>query len=222
MAAILPPAFLFRYEFPVRLVEELSGPDSVSEHLIEADRLPSPRELNAETEFADVRLGWNSKGFACAVEVMGKSAPLDCRFDHPTESDGLQLWIDTRNTQSIHRAGRFCHHFVFLPVGGGRGRKQPVAAQLPIARAREESPLVDSAVLGVAADVRTDGYSLRVWLPAETMHGFDPEASPKLGFYYAVRDAELGVQTLTVGDEFPYAHDPSLWSTLELVDPSRS
>jgi hypothetical protein len=32
-----------------------------------------------------------------------------------------------------------------------------------------------------------------------------------------VRDAELGDASLTVGPEFPYAHDPSLWSTLELV-----
>ena len=29
------------------------------------------------------------------------------------------VWIDTRNTQNIHRAGRFCHRFAFLPVGAG-------------------------------------------------------------------------------------------------------
>ncbi len=32
-----------------------------------------------------------------------------------------------------------------------------------------------------------------------------------------MKDAELGEQFLTVGREFPYDHDPSLWSTLELT-----
>jgi hypothetical protein len=48
------------------------------------------------------------------------------------------------------------------------------------------------------------------------LNGFDPEANPLLGFYYFLRDAELGEQFLTVGHEFPFPHDPSLWSTLEL------
>ncbi len=49
------------------------------------------------------------------------------------------------------------------------------------------------------------------------LHGFDPEQNPRLGFCYAVRDAELGEQVLSVGADFPYAEDPSLWSVLELV-----
>jgi hypothetical protein len=39
---------------------------------------------------------------------------------------------------------------------------------------------------------------------------------PRLGFCYAVMDRELGWQTFTVGPEFPFAEDPSLWGTLEL------
>ena len=30
------------------------------------------------------------------------------------------------------------------------------------------------------------------------------------------RDSERGEQTLSVGSEFPYAEDPSLWQVLEL------
>jgi len=33
-----------------------------------------------------------------------------------------------------------------------------------------------------------------------------------------VRDAELGLQTLSISDEFPFAADPSLWQSIELVD----
>ena len=57
---------------------------------------------------------------------------------------------------------------------------------------------------------------MEAFLPAVVLNGFDPEQNPRLGFYYAIRDAELGEQTLTVGSDFPYADDPSLWSVLEL------
>jgi hypothetical protein len=59
---------------------------------------------------------------------------------------------------------------------------------------------------------------LEAWLPASVLNGFDPAAQPQLGFYYSVVDAELGLQALSVGDDFPYASDPSLWSVLLLSD----
>lgn len=217
MAALLPPAFLFRYMFPVRLVAGVTGASDVRGQIIDSDRLPSPLELNGEDSFASVAVIANADGLGVSFSINGKAAPTVCDVANPVETDGMQLWIDTRNTQSIHRAGRFCHHFVFLPQGTGRGKKKPFATQLPIARAKEDAPLVDDGVLDVASKIRKDGYDLDIWLPAETMHGYDLEASPRLGFYYAVRDAELGLQTLTVGDEFPYSHDPSLWSTLEIA-----
>lgn len=61
------------------------------------------------------------------------------------------------------------------------------------------------------------GYELEIWTPAECLQGYDRDSNPLLGFYYAVKDAELGEQFLTVGREFPFDHDPSLWSTLELA-----
>ena len=49
------------------------------------------------------------------------------------------------------------------------------------------------------------------------LNGYDPEQNPRLGVYYAVRDAELGEQVLSVGADFPFSEDPSLWGVLELV-----
>ncbi len=88
--------------------------------------------------------------------------------------------------------------------------------QRPIARAREESPLADPADISIAADVAKDGYLLQCWFPASVLHGYDPDATPRLGFYYFLRDEEFGQQYLSVGPEFPFAADPSLWATLEL------
>jgi hypothetical protein len=61
------------------------------------------------------------------------------------------------------------------------------------------------------------GYELEVWFPASSLNGFDPEANVKLGFFYRIRDSELGDQLLAMSNEFPVSDDPSLWVTLELV-----
>ena len=50
------------------------------------------------------------------------------------------------------------------------------------------------------------------------MTGYDPELNPKLGFFAYYSDRKLGEQFLTLDNDFPFANDPSLWSTLELVD----
>jgi len=53
-------------------------------------------------------------------------------------------------------------------------------------------------------------------LPAEVLTGFDPAENPRLGFFYWLKDTELGSQSLTASRDFPVAEDPSLWSVLEL------
>ena len=60
------------------------------------------------------------------------------------------------------------------------------------------------------------GYRVEAFLPAAVLNGFDPEQNPRLGFFLAVRVAELGDHLLSGGPEFPYWEDPSLWSVLEL------
>jgi hypothetical protein len=216
---VLPPAFLFRYALPVRRLAD-AGPDAVAAELPGEYRLPQPALLSGGGAFAVVKLGWNNAGLAVGVEVSGKTQRPHRDPLRSADSDGLQVWIDTRDTQSIHRASRFCHHFCLLPTSPAHSRPEPIAVQLPIARAREDVSLADPDAIPVHCDLLDDGYRLRAWIPAEVLHGYDPESTPRLGFYYSVRDAELGVQTLTVDDDFPYTHDPSLWSTLELVDAS--
>jgi hypothetical protein len=63
---------------------------------------------------------------------------------------------------------------------------------------------------------RKEGYLLEAIIAASALHGYDPENHPRLGFFYWIRDLELGDQTLTVGPDFPFWEDPSLWCTLQL------
>jgi hypothetical protein len=180
-------------------------------------RLPWLGELDGRPDFADVRLAWHPTGIAVTVEVRGRSNPLNCLPSAASISDGLHVWFDTRNTQTVHRATKFCHQFCLLPTGGGTKQSEPVAVQIPLARSREETTLADVSRIRLRSNNQKDGYRLEAWLPAEIFVGFDPESHSRLGFHYVVRDRDLGDQTLAVGTEFPADSDPSLWQTIELL-----
>ncbi len=219
MNSVVPPSLLFRYALPVRQLKSLPPPAKARRipSLTERYSLPDIASLNGSVRFGDVRVAWNPKGLAIAVVVAGRSAPLACNPDAPTESDGLQIWLDTRNTQTIHRATRFCHQFCLLPARETGPAEQPWAGQVEIARAREQV-LCSNDDIRIASVARADGYALQAWLPAAVLTGFEPGTSPQLGFYYHLKDSELGDQFLSVGDDFPFASDPSLWATLDLQD----
>lgn len=212
---LLPARFLFRFAVPC-LYEAALGTKRPGELAVE-HRLPALGELEGQASFADVRAAWSEAGVAFSVRVEGKKQPSWCRETRLEDSDALQVWIDTRDTHNIHRATRFCHRFVFLPGGAGRNYQQPIADQLLVDRARENANPVRPGQLQIASEKRVDGYVLSAFIPAAALTGFNPADHPRLGFTYFVFDRELGRQYFSVGDEFPFAADPSLWGTLELV-----
>ncbi len=212
---LLPERFLFRFAVPCRYREVLWDDSGIG--LDESHRLLGLGELEGRPAPADVRAAWNETGLAFSARVAGKKQKPWCRASRPEDSDGLQLWIDTRDVHNIHRATRFCHWFVFLPHGGGRGAGLPLGEMLPINRARDAPNPVSARHLKVRGEKRVDGYLMEVFIPADALTGFDPAEHPRLGFTYAVLDRELGEQTFGAGSPMPYQEDPSLWATLELV-----
>ena len=213
--SLVPKRFLFRFSTPCLYRENLwtaKGAGLDAKH-----RLVSFAELEGLPIPADVRAAWSESGLAISVEVRGKKQAPWCRATRPEDSDGLHVWIDTRDVHNVHRATRFCHRFLFMPTGGGRGADQPVAQWLPIHRARAQPQAIKPGSLKVQRKRHTDGYLLEAFLSADALTGFDPVEHPRLGFTYAVVDRELGSQTFSVGSPMPYEEDPSLWATLELV-----
>jgi hypothetical protein len=220
---VVPHRFLFRYSIPVSHAELRAGGMRSFLDLDDAPFLPDIGSLDEASAFAKIQAGWNESGIGFRVSVTGKKMPIAEIPDEPRESDGFQVWLDTRNTQTIHRASRFCHHFAFLPdcapslSRGGRKKGTGAAYQFSIALAKEDVPSTRAGLLRAASQSVPGGYVLDAWIPTECLAGFEPESNPLLGFYYVVRDAELGEQFLAVGRDFPFDHDPSLWSTLELT-----
>lgn len=212
---LLPERLLFRYSLPCRYRHPLWT--SSGAKLDDSHRLPPLAELEGLRCWADVRVAWSEEGLALAAHVRGKRRPPRCDDGRPLESDHLRVWIDTRDTHNVHRATRFCHEFIFLPQGGGRQRRDPCGEQLFIHRAKENARRVPPTALSTRSQILADGYELDVLIPGAVLTGWDPAEHPRVGFTYALRDHELGWQSFSSGDEFPYAEDPSLWATLELA-----
>jgi len=216
--SLVPSRFLFRILFPCLYVKDIPREDDDRMlDLPEVCRIDNFAAMDGQRNFADVRLAWNDLGLAVQVETHGKDQEVQGDASRPRGSDGVTLWIDTRDARSGHRATRYCHQFHFLPAGGGPDRDEPAFVQTKINRALQDAPLTLASGVPYRCQRRRGGYVLEAFLPGAALHGFDPEQNPRMGFYYAVRDAELGDQVLSVGAEFPYWEDPSLWSVLELV-----
>lgn len=216
---MLPSRFLFRFSLPCLHSEVIWSAQGAP--LDERFRLVGLQDLEGAAMFADVRAAWNASGLALSAQVQGKKTAPWCRINRIDDSDSVRVWIDTRDVHNVHRASRFCHQFIALPFGSGARADQPLVQWMPIARARENPNAIAEGLLQARCERQPGGYRLDVFLPAQALTGFDPAEHPRLGFTYAVIDRELGEQTLSAASPLPYQEDPSLWATLELVDPTR-
>ena len=181
-------------------------------------QLPSLGQFEGQNEFVDWRAGWNDEGLYFTVIVTGKQQSMWCRETAMLESDGVQIWLDTRDTHNVHRATRFCHWFLAMPMGGGDTNKEPIFTMLKINRAREDSSTIGSRALKVITSKKKNGYKMSLFIPKAALNGWNMEDHSQLGFSIAVVDRELGWQTIAAGPELPISEDPSLWHSLELVD----
>lgn len=215
----IPKNLMFRYRIPCRYLE--NQPQGLFE--LGADyRLPSLATLEGSPTFADMRIGWRDDGLYMSLKVIGKKQSLWCEETQIHESDGLQVWIDTRATHDVHRATKFCHWMIFLPTGSSKAKTEkstkPVGRCLKINRSREVSPAINRAKLMIESELTSDGYRMSVVIPQLALFGWNPKENPTIGFNYAVCDRELGWQTLAIGPQLPMDEDPSLWQTMILVD----
>jgi hypothetical protein len=206
-------SFLYRFRFPCKYA-------AVGTVLDGAFQLPKVNEL----EDSDVRsnlpydflIGWNDTGLLFSLIVTSKKRSLWCRSTQPEESDGIQICLDTRNIKDIHRASRFCHRLVFMPIGNGREQSQPSAVWLPIHRAKEHPNTIDLSRIKMQSTVSASEYRLDVFLPGKILTGFDPVEYPNLGFHFVVQDQEHGNSYFLAAPPLPHDQDPSLWGTLAM------
>lgn len=211
----VPKNLLFKYRIPCHRFDKKWTKKT---ELGESYKIPSFGKFDVQREFADVRMGWNDTGLYLTVIVDGKKKTPWCRSTALLESDGIQLWIDTRNTGNIHRASKFCHWFLLLPAGGGSRNEEPMATMLKINRAKEDPPVFNPKSIAMSATKKMNDYRLSAFIPGSSIHGWNTDDHRNIGFSFAVIDRELGWQTFAAGPELPINEDPSLWHTLHLID----
>lgn len=215
---LVSPNLLFRYLIPLHKAPRAWSLEGWS--LGKDFRLPCFGAFEGQPPFANVSAAWTEEGIAFEVEVRGKKHPVKCQATRLLESDGIQVWIDTRNMQSVQRATRFCHWFAYLPSGGGARQSQPWGTMLKINRAKEDAKTFSMFQSHAASQVKSDGYRLTFLIPANALTGWNSDEHRRLGLCYAVVDHELGWQTLAADFRWPIAENPSLWHTVELCDAS--
>jgi len=208
-------SFLYRFCFPCQYVP--AGVTVLDEtyRLPNVDRLEDSG-LRSGLPF-DFRIGWNESGLLFSLTVSEKKQSVWCRTTQPDESDGIQICLDTRDIKDIHRASRFCHRLLFMPLGRGQDQAQPTAVWLPIHRAREHPSPIDLLQIRMQSKVASTGYGLNVILPGKVLTGFEPTEHPNLGFHFVVMDREYGNSYFLVAPPLPHDQDPSLWGTLSMV-----
>jgi hypothetical protein len=216
--SLLPQSFWFRLALACPKVESIPRSKGRLLDLPSSCSLPDLGELEGLPSWVRASVGYNTSGLGVAFEVLDKAGPISPEPDRSSGSDGVQVWIDTRDTRNVHRATRFCHRFVATIVPG-KGRSLEVdVAQKPIARAAGDAPTAGAGSVQARAERTLSGWRLELFFPSDSLHGFDPETNRRLGFAYQVTDPDRGEQYLGVGREFPIGEDPSLWATLSLVE----
>jgi hypothetical protein len=218
---LLPQAFWFRVALPCPRIDGVpkskAGAKGRLLDLPASCAVPDLAPLDGRASWSKLRIAWNPKGLALAVEASGSAVSVVSDSDVLMGTPGVEFWVDTRDTRNVHRATRFCHRFTatLVPATSGSGLIVNLAQQ-SIHRAQADAPQCRLETLLTRAERLRSGWRLEMFLPAEALHGFDPDTNRRLGFAYLVTDPDRGDQYLTVGREFPIGEDPSLWATLEL------
>ena len=212
---LVNPASLFRLRLSCPWRERLWPP--AKGRLDTCCQLPGLASLAGVPNLLELAVGWNEAGLGIRASIKGLSGSRWCQPAKPEDSDGLHLWIATRPTGDSHRAGRFCRRLALLPTGGGRQADQPVAVAAQIPRASEPAaPLPEKAVL-LEARNSPSGWQLDAFITGAALPGWDPDESPRLGFFAAAVDRRLGKLPCFAPPEFPWESDPTTWAELQLA-----
>ncbi len=216
MPELVPNRLLFRFEIPLRYRRSVRLDGALSD-FDDALLLPDLGRLEGRESFGRIWMAWNESGLFIACRVEGRKRPFQCDPKQFWKGDNFRLMTDMRDTRDIKRASRYCQQFWFLPAGGGRDGKQPLAGAAPVNRATEDAPLPDQGEILIAGSQRGGVYTMAAHIPAFVLSGFDPNEHRRIGLTYMLEDSDRGQQYLTVGDDLNWYVDPSTWATAVLT-----
>ena len=210
----IPQHMLFRYRLDCPQIDQKWAKML---ELPKTSALPNFWTMGRGEPYGEIRTAWSQDGFYVWLKVKNKRQSVWSRATQILDSDGIQIWLDTRDTHNVHRATKYCHWIFLSPAGNGAKKDQPIATMLKINRAKEDSPSINRVPIKISSEIRKTGYTISAFIPSGCINGWNPDEHRELGFNYSIVDRELGYQPLAIGPELPVAEDPSLWSTIQLL-----
>src|SRR6266851_9298250 len=97
---LVPNRFLFLVAYPCLHVPDMPREDDdCLLELPETCRVDNFAAMDEQRNFADVRLAWNDLGVGLQVEVRGKEQQPQADAARARSSDGVTLWLDTRDAR---------------------------------------------------------------------------------------------------------------------------
>jgi hypothetical protein len=216
MQQVIPPSLLFDFSLTIHRVDEIPKRRKQILNLPETTRLPIPAQLNSVGSDFEIRVAWNPNGLGIAFSVGGRAGPPRGSGKSLKRCDHALLFVDTRHTATVHRAGSYCCGFVAIPCDDEANGKPSLAVRT-IAQQRDLKQTADVRKCSIRSHISSTGYSMEVWLPASQLYGFAevPDIG-HLGFCCLIHDSESGELPLNLGDDFPVTFDPSTWLRLGL------
>jgi len=174
--------------------------------------LPETSEWLAEERFADVAAAWSESGLY--VDIFVDKPFEEAFYPRFSEGDAVELFIDTRDLKTAGFAHRFCHHFLFLPQA-----VQGIQAQeLTHFRTEDTHPHCDPADLQASAEFAKNSYALQLFIPAHSLHGYDPFSFDRIGFTYRIHRYKGKPQHFSLSSHhFSLEQHPRFWATFKLV-----
>ena len=174
--------------------------------------LPNTSEWLAEEHFADVAIAWNESGLF--VDLFVDKAFEEALYPRFDEGDAVELFFDTRDLKTAGFATRFCHQFLFLPQA-----VQGIQAQeLTHFRTEDTHPICDPADLQLTVEFCKKNYELQIFIPAHSLHGYDPASFDRIGFTYRIHRYKGAPQHFSLSSQhFTLEQHPRLWASFKFV-----
>lgn len=174
--------------------------------------LPDTSWLLGEKNSLDLHVGWSEEGIYFFAHIHG-------RFDQPhfpdlTEGDSLELFIDTRDRKTAAFNTKFCHHFYFLPQAVDGHMK----GEITRFRTEDAHPLADADDIHLEAFASSQEGKLKIFLPANTLVGWNPTEFDRFGFTYRLnRRWQDAIHFSAKSNEYALEQEPSLWASCKLI-----
>lgn len=184
--------------------------------LPKSHKLPHLASFFGESSFAEMAMGWNEEGIF--ADIYSQSRDPEVFFPDFQNGDSIELFFDTRDMKNISYCHKFCHHFFFLPFPYEEEEKSIRGGEITKFRGEDKHDLSDADLLSIEYENKgRKGYVVHLFIPKESLFGYDPLTFRKLGFTYRINRRNGLPQFFSVSaEEYAIEQHPSLWATLIL------